>query len=136
MIYSILFELSKSIVNSEQSIAAFNALAHEHRLAAYRQLVMAGPPGRTAGALAERLGVPPSSLSFHLQLLLRAGLVTQRRAGRQLIYAANFTTMNALVAYLTENCCAGDAGGACVSPACSPDRESARSRPTTRRRSA
>jgi DNA-binding transcriptional ArsR family regulator len=136
MVYSIIFELSKHIVNPEQSIAAFNALAHEHRLAAYRQLVMAGPPGRTAGALAERLAIPPSSLSFHLQLLLRAGLVTQRRVGRQLIYAANFGTMNALVSYLTENCCAGDTGAACVSPACSPGPESARSRLTTRKKSA
>jgi ArsR family transcriptional regulator, arsenate/arsenite/antimonite-responsive transcriptional repressor len=104
-------------VNPEQSIAAFNALAHEHRLAAYRQLVEAGPPGRTAGALAEQLAIPPSSLSFHLQLLLRAGLVTQRRTGRQLIYAANFTTMNALVAYLTQNCCAGQSEGSCTAPA-------------------
>ncbi len=136
MIYSIIFEISNYIVNPEQSIAAFNALAHEHRLAAYRHLVMAGPPGRTAGALALRLAVPPSSLSFHLQLLLRAGLVTQRRVGRQLIYAANFTTMNALVSYLTENCCAGETSGVCAVPACSPGPQSASSRPTPKRKSA
>ena len=76
-----------------------------------------GPRGLPAGAIAERLGVAPSSLSFHLQQLLHAGLVTQRRAGRQLIYAAEYETMNALLAYLTENCCGR--GQSCA-PFCTP----------------
>jgi DNA-binding transcriptional ArsR family regulator len=119
-----------------QSIAAFNALAHEHRLAAYRLLVEAGPQGRTAGLLAEHLAIPPSSLSFHLQQLLRAGLVTQRRAGRQLLYAANFATMNALVAYLTENCCGAGALGACAAPVCASAAAGTKARVVTRRSSA
>jgi ArsR family transcriptional regulator, arsenate/arsenite/antimonite-responsive transcriptional repressor len=120
----------------EQSIAAFNALAHEHRLAAYRMLVEAGPEGRAAGLLAEQLAIPPSSLSFHLQQLLRAGLVTQRRASRQLIYAANFMTMNALVAYLTENCCAGSTQGLCAPLVCRPGLMDAGRRSKMKRKSA
>jgi ArsR family transcriptional regulator, arsenate/arsenite/antimonite-responsive transcriptional repressor len=97
-------------------IAGLGALAHEHRLQAFRLLVQRGPDGLPAGAIADRLGMPPSSLTFHLQQLLRAGLITQRRLSRQLIYAADFTAMNGLVAYLTENCC----GGAACAPACEP----------------
>jgi DNA-binding transcriptional ArsR family regulator len=119
-----------------QTIAAFNALAHEHRLAAYRLLVAAGPQGRTAGLLADRLAIPPSSLSFHLQRLLHAGLVTQRRLGRQLLYAANFQTMNALVAYLTENCCGSGAEGSCAAPVCAPGVPRAKTQLVTRKKSA
>jgi len=97
-------------------VAALGALAHEHRLAAYRLLVEAGPDGLPAGAIAGRLGIPPSSLTFHLQHLLRAGLVIQRRVSRHLIYAMVPAAMNDLVGYLTENCC----GGAACSPACVP----------------
>jgi DNA-binding transcriptional ArsR family regulator len=92
------------------AVGAFSALGHHHRLAVYRLLVEAGPDGLSAGAIAGALGLPPSSLTFHTQALLRAGLITQRRESRLLIYAADFPAMNALVAYLTENCCAGAQG--------------------------
>ena len=88
-------------------IEALGALAHEHRLAVYRMLVEAGPAGLNAGTIATRLDVPRSSLTFHLQHLHRAGLVSQERRSRELIYAADFAAMNGLVGYLTENCCGG-----------------------------
>ena len=89
------------------AIAALGSLAQETRLAVYRLLVKAGQDGLPAGAIAEKLGVPASSLSFHLHQLMHAGLITQERRSRQLIYAANYERMNGLVAYLTENCCGG-----------------------------
>lgn len=91
----------------EQAVAALGALAQEHRLALFRLLVQAGPDGLPAGAVAEALGVPNSSLSFHLAQLRRAGLVAQERRGRSLIYSADYGAMNRLLAYLMENCCAG-----------------------------
>jgi DNA-binding transcriptional ArsR family regulator len=98
-----------------QTVQALGALAHETRLALFRMLVERGPDGLAAGTIAEQLGLPPSSLTFHVQHLHRAGLVTQRRLGRQLIYAADFSAMNELVCYLTENCCGrGSAVRACV----------------------
>ena len=103
-------------MNPDIVVAAFGALAHEHRLAAYRLLVEAGPDGLPAGAVAARLGIPPSSLTFHLQHLLRAGPVSQRRVSRQLFYAMVPSAMNDLVGYLTENCC----GRAACTPACAP----------------
>jgi len=102
------------------AVAALAALAHEHRLAVYRMLVEAGPEGLPAGVIATRLKVPPSSLTFHLQSLQRADLITQQRASRQLIYAADFTAMNALVGYLTENCCAGSASAQACGAECVP----------------
>jgi ArsR family transcriptional regulator len=90
-----------------EAVDALGALAHEHRLAIYRLLVERGPDGLAAGVIAERLGIQPSSLTFHLQHLRRAGLIDQKRASRQLIYAADFAAMNALVGFLTENCCGG-----------------------------
>src|SRR5579863_8308808 len=119
-----------------QTIAALGALAHEHRLAAFRLLVEAGPNGMAAGLVSERLGIPPSSLTFHLQQLLRAELVTQRRLSRQLIYAANFAAMNALVGYLTENCCGQGASRACSTPVCQPGAKPAKARAPTRRKTA
>ncbi len=104
-------------MEQKQAIAALGALAQETRLALFRLLVTAGQAGLPAGVIAERLGVLPSSLSFHLQQLVHAGLITQRRLSRQLIYSAEYGTMNALLAYLTENCCGRDA--VCV-PACEP----------------
>lgn len=89
------------------AVSALSALAQEHRLAAFRRLVQAGPEGMAAGAIAEALGVPNSSLSFHLAQLREAGLIQQRREGRSLIYSANYPAMDGLVAYLMENCCAG-----------------------------
>lgn len=97
----------------QEAVHALGALAHEHRLAVYRMLVEQGPDGLAAGVIAERLGVPPSSLTFHLQHLQRAGLIAQRRVSRQLIYAADFAAMNALVGFLTENCC-GRGQAACL----------------------
>ncbi len=88
-------------------IAALAALAQPHRLAAFRALVAAGPAGLAAGDIAALLSVPPSSLSFHLAHLERAGLIRPTRAGRSIIYAADFAAMTALVGYLTENCCGG-----------------------------
>ena len=89
------------------AIAALGALAQEHRLAVFRQLVQAGENGLAAGAIAEALGIPNSSLSFHLAQLRNAGLILQERQHRSLIYRANYPAMNALLGYLTENCCAG-----------------------------
>jgi ArsR family transcriptional regulator, arsenate/arsenite/antimonite-responsive transcriptional repressor len=99
-------------------IEALGALAHEHRLAIYRLLVQRGPEGLAAGAIGQRLGLLPSSLTFHLQNLQRAGLISQRRESRQLFYSADFTAMNGLVGYLTENCCGN--GNAQCSPNCAP----------------
>lgn len=95
------------------AVEALGALAQEHRLALFRLLVQAGDDGMPAGAIAAKLGVPNSSLSFHLAHLTRAGLIQQRRQGRSLIYTADYAAMNALVGYLMENCC----GGAVCAPA-------------------
>lgn len=100
-----------------RAITALGALAQETRLALFRLLVTAGPAGMPAGAIAERLGVAPSSLSFHLQQLVHAGLIAQRRHSRQLIYSAEYATMTDLLVYLTENCCGG--GEPCV-VSCNP----------------
>jgi ArsR family transcriptional regulator, arsenate/arsenite/antimonite-responsive transcriptional repressor len=88
-------------------IMALSALSNEHRLGVFRLLVQAGPEGRAAGAIADALDIPASSLSFHLAHLTRARLIKQRRESRSLIYAADFTAMNALLGFLTENCCGG-----------------------------
>ncbi len=85
------------------------ALAQSVRLRVFRALVVAGPEGMTPGALTEALAVPATSLSFHLKELTNAGLVSQERQGRHLIYRASFDQMNDLLAYLTENCCQGQA---------------------------
>ncbi len=97
-------------MDSQRTVQALAALAHETRLALYRMLVERGPDGLPAGVIAGCLNVPPSSLTFHVQHLHRAGLVTQRRIGRQLIYAADYAAMNGLIATLTENCCGRGAG--------------------------
>jgi ArsR family transcriptional regulator len=89
------------------AVESLAALAQEHRLGLFRLLVQAGERGMAAGAIAEALGVPNSSLSFHLAQLRNAGLILQERQHRSLIYRANYPAMNALVAYLMENCCAG-----------------------------
>lgn len=89
------------------------ALAQDSRLDIFRLLVERGPAGLAAGEIGSRLGLPAATLSFHLKELRQAGLVTCRRAGRSLIYAADFTAMRGLVGYLTENCC----GGGCDAPA-------------------
>ena len=94
-------------MKAADAVKALGALAQEHRLALFRLLVQAGERGMPAGAIAEALGVPNSSLSFHLSQLRGAGLILQERQHRSLIYRANYPAMNALVGYLMENCCAG-----------------------------
>ncbi|MGB8275528.1 MAG: metalloregulator ArsR/SmtB family transcription factor [Alphaproteobacteria bacterium] len=99
----------------QSAVPALSALAQPTRLAAYRLLVEAGPDGLPAGVIAGRLSLAPPTLSFHLAQLERAGLVASRRAGRSIIYSANFGRMRQLVAFLTENCCGGDVA-ACTAP--------------------
>lgn len=123
-------------MTAERIITALAALAHEHRLSAYRMLVETGPRGLPAGVIAERLKIPPSSLTFHLQHLFRAELITQRRLSRQLIYAANFRTMNSLIAYLTENCCGQIGNAGCSAPLCKPGAPTTKSRAQSKRKSA
>jgi ArsR family transcriptional regulator, arsenate/arsenite/antimonite-responsive transcriptional repressor len=101
------------VMKAKDVIEALGALAHEHRLAIFRLLVERGPAGLPAGRIAERVGLVPSSLTFHLQNLQRGRLITQRREGRQLIYSADFGAMTALVGYLTDNCCAESAAECC-----------------------
>jgi len=103
------------------AVAALAALAQENRLDVFRLLVQAGLEGMPAGGVAEALGLAPNTLTFHFDRLRAAGLVTVRREGRSMIYAAQFEQMNALLSFLTENCC----GGAPCAPAaqCKPARK-------------
>ena len=105
------------------AVAALAALAQDNRLDVFRLLVQAGPGGMTAGAIAQALDLPPNTLTFHFDRLRLAGLATVRRDGRSKIYTAQFDTMNALLGFLTENCC----GGAPCAPAptCKPARKRA-----------
>ena len=112
-------------LSNDRVISALAALSQEHRLAAFRLLVQAGEGGLAAGAVADALGVPPSSLSFHLAQLTRAGLIKQRRASRSLIYTANYGAMNALVGFLTENCCGGASCETALTDTSSVERKSA-----------
>lgn len=102
------------------AVAALAALAQDNRLDVFRLLVQAGPGGLSAGAVATALDLPPNTLTFHFDRLRMAGLVTAHREGRSVIYAAQFDKMNALLGFLTENCC----GGASCAPAtqCKPSR--------------
>lgn len=112
-------------MQADRVIRALSALAQEHRLAAFRLLVQAGEEGIAAGELAEKLKVPPSSMSFHLAQLVNAGLANQRRESRSIIYSADYAAMNGLMGYLTENCCGGMScteDAACVP---SPERKTA-----------
>ncbi|MBI1329006.1 MAG: metalloregulator ArsR/SmtB family transcription factor [Alphaproteobacteria bacterium] len=94
-------------MESKDALTALSALAQETRLAIFRHLVIAGPDGVSAGSIAEALGTPAPTLSFHLKELERAGLIAQRRAGRSLIYAARYDGMRALLSFLMKDCCAG-----------------------------
>lgn len=94
----------------DQAVRALGALAQATRLRVFRALVMAGKNGLAAGVLASTLDIAPSALSFHLKELSHAGLIDARQSGRFVFYTACFTEMNALLAYLTENCCQGSAG--------------------------
>jgi ArsR family transcriptional regulator, arsenate/arsenite/antimonite-responsive transcriptional repressor len=101
-------------METNEAVDALGALAQRSRLAIFKLLVEAGTDGLAAGLIGERLDLPPATLSFHLAHLTRAGLVRQQQAGRFVIYSTNFETMNALVEYLTENCCGG---ASCMTPA-------------------
>jgi DNA-binding transcriptional ArsR family regulator len=103
------------------AVAALAALAQDSRLDVFRLLVQAGPEGMPAGEIATALKLAPNTLTFHFDRLRGAGLVTVRRDGRSMIYAARFESMNALLAYLTENCCQG-APQACPPAICKPAR--------------
>jgi ArsR family transcriptional regulator len=105
-------------MESNAAVTALAGLAHEGRLAIYRLLVAAGPGGMTVGEIGGTLDMPGATLSFHLSQLKHAGLVKARRDGRQLIQTADFDQMNGLVAYLTENCCAGQS----CAPVCQPEK--------------
>jgi DNA-binding transcriptional ArsR family regulator len=112
-------------------VNALAALAHEYRLAIYRLLVERGPEGLPAGVIGERVGLQPSTLTFHLQALQRAGLITQVRASRQLIYSADYAIMNGLVGFLTDKCCTS-ASASCAT-GCKPQKST---RPTRRSKAA
>ena len=104
-------------MNNTAVVTALAALAQESRLSVYRLLVKRGPAGFAAGEISAQLGIPGPTLSFHLKELSQAGLVTARKESRYIYYAANFERMNALLAYLTENCCGGNPD------ACKPTRQ-------------
>ena len=105
-------------MEEHQVILALAALAQASRLQVFRLLVVSGPQGLTPGRIAEQLGVPGATLSFHLKELAHAGLVTQERDGRNLIYRASFAHMNQLLGFLSANCCEGEACAATASRAC------------------
>src|SRR5437764_2467290 len=105
------------------AVAALAALAQDNRLDVFRLLVRAGRAGLAAGEVARKLKLPPNTLSFHFDRLRQAGLVTVRRESRSMIYAAQFDTMNALLGYLTENCCKGSQDACIPAAACKPVRK-------------
>src|SRR2546427_11480159 len=117
-------------MEKSNAVAALAALAQDNRLAVFRLLVEAGPDGMPAGQVASALKLAPNTLTFHFDRLRDAGLVTVRRDGRSMIYAARFDTMNALLGYLTENCCQGRADQCmpdeCKTPASSMARQKER----------
>lgn len=103
-------------MNTDTAVRSLAALAQDSRLEVFRLLVQAGPEGLPAGEIAERLDVHASTLSFHMKTLNHAGLVESRHAGRFIYYSANFQAMNALVGYLSDNCCAGQVCAPAVLP--------------------
>lgn len=109
-------------METNQAVRALAALAQDTRLAVYRLLVQQGPSGMAAGEIAAQLSLAPATLSFHLKELSNAGLVNSRQDGRFVFYAADFAAMNALLAFLSENCCAADCGPSSCTPAehCEP----------------
>jgi len=94
-------------MESKTAVAALSALAQDSRLHVYRLLVQAGPEGLAASDIAERLGIPANTMSFHLKTLSHAGLILARQEGRFIYYSANYEQMNSLLGFLTENCCGG-----------------------------
>jgi ArsR family transcriptional regulator, arsenate/arsenite/antimonite-responsive transcriptional repressor len=109
-------------MEKSDAVAALAALAQDSRLDVYRLLVQAGPDGMPAGAVADALKLAPNTLTFHFDRLRQAGLVTVRRDGRSMIYAARYEAMNGLIAYLTENCCRGAPDQCAPVSACKPAR--------------
>jgi ArsR family transcriptional regulator, arsenate/arsenite/antimonite-responsive transcriptional repressor len=116
-------------MEQSDAVAALAALAQDNRLDAYRLLVQAGPEGLPAGSVASALGLAPNTLTFHFDRLRQAGLVTVRREGRSMIYTTRYDTMNALIAYLTENCCGGRPEQCAPALACKPARPKRRKVP-------
>ena len=112
-------------MDTTTALQALTALGHESRLAAFRLLVQAGPAGVSVGEIREGLALPPATLTAHLNVLRAAGLVDDQREGRVIRVRANYARMNGLLAFLTENCCAGSAACAPASP-CPPARPGAR----------
>jgi DNA-binding transcriptional ArsR family regulator len=108
----------KAPIKSTETVESLAALAHEARLAVFRLLIQAGPDGLQAGGISEQLQIPPNSLNFHLTRLRYAGLITSSRAGRNIIYSANYERMQNLIGFLTENCCDKSPDG--CPPACKP----------------
>jgi len=109
-------------MDGRRAVAALGALAQESRLAVFRLLVRRGPAGLAAGEISQRVGVPPTTLSFHLAQLSHAGLVTAQREGRSILYAADYAGMRELMGFLVENCCQGSA----CAPAAVPPRAARR----------
>jgi ArsR family transcriptional regulator, arsenate/arsenite/antimonite-responsive transcriptional repressor len=110
-------------MKNADAVSALAALAQENRLDVFRLLVQAGPEGMPAGSVATALELAPNTLTFHFDRLRDAGLVTVRREGRSMIYAARFEVMNSLLGFLTENCCQG-AADKCAAPVCKPSKTS------------
>ena len=110
-------------MDTAAALDCLRALGQEHRLTAFRALVQAGPDGMCVGELREQLGIPGPTLSSHLNQLRAAGLVRDQREGRQIQLAADFAQMNALLAFLTENCCAGSPCAPGAAPLCPPNPE-------------
>ncbi len=113
------------------AVGALGALAQDNRIDVFRLLVEAGPQGMPAGEIAATLKLAPNTLTFHFDRLRTAGLITVRRDGRSMIYAARFETMNALIAYLTENCCAGTPEACAPTKRCEPVKSRKRKLETT-----
>jgi DNA-binding transcriptional ArsR family regulator len=107
-------------MKSSDAVRCLSALAQETRLSVYRLLVQQGPRGMAAGEIAAVLDLAPATLSFHLKELAHAGLVAARQEGRFIFYSADFAAMNALLAFLTENCCGADARTCRPAPSCAP----------------
>src|SRR5215510_3709574 len=110
-------------METTDAVAALAALAQDNRLDVFRLLVQAGPDGLSAGTIADALDLAPNTLTFHFDRLRLAGLVTVRREGRSMIYAAQFETMNALLGFLTENCCKGSKDACVPAAECRPARK-------------
>jgi DNA-binding transcriptional ArsR family regulator len=123
LIFSFYFNIRRNMETLD-AVTALAALAQDNRLDVFRLLVRAGPAGMPAGEVAAKLGLPPNTLTFHFDRLRNAALVSVRREGRSMIYAARFDAMNDLLGFLTENCCGGNPGE------CFPARKTQRARPT------